>query len=311
MANQAITQEIDRLFTKVREYHDSKNFRELMDFCARFKHLSPYNAWLVNLQMPSARYALTEKQWLEKYKRRIKLHSRPLIILIPFGPIYPIFDVSETEAIDEESASEQEILEYLANPYQVKGDIPVSKYRKLLNNIAYSGIAVENCLEAAGLFGGELRTAPGKRVTLEWKGGRYVMEADYAISINTQADTGQSFATLLHELGHLFCHHLPHPQKAWECRHSNLTHEEREFEAETVSWLICERMGILNPSEKYLSGYIEHNNIPEGISINHILLAVAEIEKIINQTPSEALKQGLLWKHRKGFKEAMIKIDKQ
>lgn len=308
MANQAITQEIDRLFTKVREYHDSKNFRNLLDFCARFKHLSPYNAWLVNLQMPSACYALTEKQWLEKYNRRIKLHSRPLIILIPFGPIYPIFDVSETEAIDEKSASEQDILDYLANPYQVRGKIPEEKYHKLLNNIAYSGIAVENSLDAAGLFGGELRLRPKKRVIIEWKGKRLQTEADYAISINIKAEIGQSFATLLHELGHLFCHHLPHPQEAWECRGTNLTHEECEFEAETVSWLICERLGIENPSEKYLSGYIEHNNIPYGISINHILLAVAEVEKIMNQFPSEALKQGLLWKHRKGFKDIMTNL---
>ena len=150
----------------------------------------------------------------EKYRRKIKLHSRPLIILVPFGPIFPIFDVSETEAIDEESTNTNEILDYLANPYQVKGDIPMVKFKKLLNNVAYSGIAVENCLDAAGQFGGELRLAPRKQVALEWKGIRYLTDADYAISINVKANIGQSFATLLHELGHLFCHHLPHPQKA-------------------------------------------------------------------------------------------------
>ncbi|MCF0210473.1 MAG: hypothetical protein HUK18_04065 [Bacteroidales bacterium] len=308
MANKAIKQEIDRLFTEVRQYHDSKNFRELMEFCTRFKHLSPYNAWLVNLQMPSARYVLTEKQWLKKYRRKIKLHSRPLIILIPFGPIFPIFDISETEAIDENSTSKQAILDYLANPYRVRGNIPLEKYHNLVNNLAYSGIVVEKCLEAAGIFGGELRSKPGKKVVIKRKEKRFETEADYAISINVNADIGQSFATILHELGHLFCHHQPHPQKAWESRRPYLSHAEREFEAETVSWLICERLGIHNPSEKYLSGYIERNDIPQGISINHILLAVAEIEKIMNQSESKALKQGLLWKHRKGFKDIMSEI---
>ena len=152
---------------------------------------------------------------------------------------------------------------------------------------------------------------PGKRVAIKIKGRQFVIESDYAISVNVKADIGQSFSTILHELGHLYCHHLPHPQKAWDCRGSNLTYKEREFEAETVSWLICERLGIQNPSEKYLGGYIERNDIPYGISINHILLAVAEIEKIMNQTPSEALKQGLLWKYRKKFKEIIAKIDEK
>ena len=67
----------------------------------------------------------------------------------------------------------------------------------------------------------------------------------------------------------------------------------------------------MNPSEKYLSGYVERNDIPKGISINQILLAVAEIEKLINQAPSDALKQGLLWKYRKDFKETIAKIGKQ
>lgn len=84
-------------------------------------------------------------------------------------------------------------------------------------------------------------------------------------------------------------------------------HASKEFEAETVSWLICERLGIGNPSERYLSGYLdEHGNIPQDISIHHILLAVNEIEKILKDSPSKALKDGLLWKYRKGFKDTLV-----
>ncbi len=54
-----------------------------------------------------------------------------------------------------------------------------------------------------------------------------------------------------------------------------------EFEAESVCWLVCERMGLHNPSAEYLSVYLKHNkHIPE-ISLEAVLRAVGIIEKMM------------------------------
>lgn len=56
--------------------------------------------------------------------------------------------------------------------------------------------------------------------------------------------------------------------------------KEREFEAETVAWLVCKRQGIENPSEEYLASYAPHGEIPI-CSMDIIMKAVTEIEKML------------------------------
>lgn len=54
--------------------------------------------------------------------------------------------------------------------------------------------------------------------------------------------------------------------------------------AESVCWLVCERLGIKNPSAEYLSGYLDNNeNIPV-ISIDTVLKSASKIEKMIKET---------------------------
>ena len=120
-------QEIERLFTEIRKYHDGENFRQLLEFCARFNYLSPFNAWLVQLQMPGATFTLTEAQWRKKYNRKLKQYARPLIVLLPFGPIGMVFDISDTIPSETDSQnqskrflSDKEILEQLMAPYRTR-----------------------------------------------------------------------------------------------------------------------------------------------------------------------------------------------
>lgn len=80
------------------------------------------------------------------------------------------------------------------------------------------------------------------------------------------------------ELGHLYCGHLGTPNENWwpdrRKEHINI----REFEAESVAWLVCERAGIKNPSAEYLSGYLNENaQIPQ-VSLENVLKAAGMIE---------------------------------
>lgn len=65
-------------------------------------------------------------------------------------------------------------------------------------------------------------------------------QAYYLLSINKNAQNGECFASIYHELGHFFCQHLvaPYDWKEWQVR--GLPHAAKEFEAEYVSWVVCE-----------------------------------------------------------------------
>ena len=112
------------------------------------------------------------------------------------------------------------------------------------------------------------------------------------------------FHTICHELGHLFCYH----QFYTESKRRKLTIKEREFEAETVAWLVCKRHGIYNPSEEYLASYAPQGEIPI-CSTDLIMKAVAEIERMM-ESPFK-IKESLWYKEDKGLKEKIRVIERQ
>ena len=56
-----------------------------------------------------------------------------------------------------------------------------------------------------------------------------------------------------------------------------------EFEAESITWLLCERFGIDNPSAEYLKGYLNKNNEIPSISIDTVLKSVGKIEGMMSR----------------------------
>ncbi|MGB4221649.1 MAG: ImmA/IrrE family metallo-endopeptidase, partial [Smithellaceae bacterium] len=100
----------------------------------------------------------------------------------------------------------------------------------------------------------------------------------YHLVVNQNHSKEEKFATIAHELGHLYCGHLGTPNENWwpdRCKeHINI----QEFEAESVAWLVCERSGIKNPSAEYLSGYLNKNDQIPQISLENVLKAAGMIE---------------------------------
>src|SRR5260370_41878406 len=87
---------LDELFTLAGKYNSSDAYLELMRFIGRFRFYSPFNAMLINIQMPGARFVRTALGWRRDYHRNIKVGARPIVILQPKGPILFVFDVSDT-----------------------------------------------------------------------------------------------------------------------------------------------------------------------------------------------------------------------
>jgi hypothetical protein len=63
----------------------------------------------------------------------------------------------------------------------------------------------------------------------------------FEVLLNSILSTEARYGTLVHELAHLYCGHLGTPNARWWPDRQNLSLAVREFEAESVSYLVCTR----------------------------------------------------------------------
>lgn len=307
---------LDQLWQSVRSYRSCKNFKAVMDACARFRHLAPYNAMLVELQRPNAMYMLSEKEWQERFDRGIKPNSRPLIILVPFGPVDYLFDISDTYNMGTRliPLTDEDILEELAAPYKTKHNVSDGMLNKFMSKLALYGIAIDNSFIAGASYAAriELLLSHSHDIIIPIGNNTTISRrADFLLSVNKNAENGERFASICHELGHLFCFHLISPDGWEKWQYRGVPNEAQEFEAEAVSWLICERLGIGNPSDKYLSNFLSQNEeIPSRVSMERILAAANTIWNLCSQRTNINYKNGWLYKYNKDFKE-QVKLLKQ
>ena len=82
------------------------------------------------------------------------------------------------------------------------------------------------------------------------------------------------YGTLVHELAHLYCGHLGTPNDRWWPDRQGLSITVREFEAESVSYLVCTRLGIDTASDEYLAGYVRRCPATPPISLDRVMKSV-------------------------------------
>lgn len=266
--------ELDKLFNEIGTYRSSTELKELLDFVKRFPKFAPYNAMLIHVQKPGSCYVASASEWRYEFKRDIIPGARPLVILRPFGPVAFVFELSDTEG-------DVPFPEQLLNPFKVEGTMTEKDFHRLIKQMLCDGILYHEAKHGTASAG--FVQVGNSNKSVNWTKGYKTIKLKivYDLVVNQTHFIETKFATLLHELGHIYCGHLgsPHP-KWWEDR-QHLGLNEREFEAECVCWLVCERMGLKNPSAAYLSGYLNDNDrIPE-ISIDTVLKAVGMIESMI------------------------------
>lgn len=304
---------LENLFNEVKSFRTFDYFKEMLKICSKFRHLSPFNAMLVNLQKPGARYVLKEHEWKTRFDRGIKPNAQPLIILVPFGPVDYLFEIGDTENLNMFPMTDYQILEKIAEPFKTKGIVEPSWLNRLMRNCAYFGIKFDLGWNAAVNFSAKIEVLEKTEINehIEFIKEKYItLPAQYLISVNKNASLGEQFSGIIHELGHFFCRHLTSPLgwEPWEVR--NLPKDAKEFEAESIAWLICERLNIDNPSVEYLAGYLPDNGeIPNGVSVGAIMQSANEIWKLCMEPVY--IKQGYLYKKDKLAKEHIDNLLKQ
>lgn len=285
---------LDELFSAAKKYRRSAEYMELMEFISRFHTYSPFNAMLVHVQMPGAKYVLTAKRWRDQHGRTPLEHAQPLVMLQPMSPIMFGFDVSQTEGAP--------LPPGFLSPFQVKGQVDPGCIDRTIANARRDGVDVVT-RPLGSTLGGYVRNARDPRHVLgvgqvsdrtQWindGGSRIPVFA--RITLNANVDDSTNYGTLTHELGHLYCGHVGTPDPKWWPSRVGLSKEAREFEAESVSYLACRRAGLETPAAEYLNGYLRGNEHVPDISLERVLTCA----RLVEQMGKEKLKSRTKSRH--------------
>jgi hypothetical protein len=271
---------LDELFSLARQYKTTKAYRELLDFIARFRFYSPFNAMLIHAQLPGATFVAPPHRWLREYGRRIKAAARPLVILQPMGPVMFVFDVSVTEPEDGAPPLPPQVVQ----PFEVRHGQIRGELGRTIENAMRDGVDVTQ-REAGSQSAGVIQRAhPGKSLDflVKEKPEREFVQVPlrYEMLLNSKHPAPAKYATLAHELGHLYCGHVGTPNDRWWPDRRGLPPAVQEFEAESVCFLVCGRLGIDNPSDAYLSNFMNANEEIPSISLDCVIKSAGLIEQM-------------------------------
>lgn len=272
---------LDGLFMATDQYRKSSKFLELMRFVGRFRFYSPFNALLVHIQMPEATFVAPAGRWWSLYRRRIKPDARPLVILQPMGPVMFVFDVSQTEPTHQSPPLPPEV----EHPFEVEaGELRGGELERTMQNAARDGIRVSEHKAGAGSAGAIGAVRSDRLLLYQVRESPSIVYVQvplrYEVLLNADHSPEAKYATLAHELAHLYCGHLGTLDESWWPDRIGASSELAEFEAEAVSYLLCARLGIKNPSAQYLALFVESNGEIPTISMDCVIKACGLIEQM-------------------------------
>ena len=245
---------LDDLFLRSLNYRNSNDYFNLLKFINRFPKLSPFNAFLIHTQNSGVEVVLSAAQWA-KYGRTINYKARPLVILVPFGPVSFVYDIADT--------SGEPIPFGLLNPFTTAGIFNNGIFNYTIRNCSKENIKyVENNMHKSSA------------------GYANYKRGEFSITINNSYSENEKYSTLIHEIAHILSGHLGINETSWWKSRKLLSHEATEIEAESISFLVCKRMGLQTSSESYLADYIKNNKEIPPVSFDTILTVSGYIEKM-------------------------------
>lgn len=254
---------LDQLLIDSQLYTRSKDYKDLLDFVVRLRNFAPFNAMLLQVQKPGLSYAASACDWQERFGRAPKEDARPLLIMWPFGPVALVYDLMDTEG----NALPEHVYAFPAKG--VMSEERILGFVNLLHRSRFGTTFIDAGDNKAGSIVRKMAGAPPKAKPV------------YSIKINKNHDPNAQFATLAHELAHLCLGHLGQDKALRIPDRVGLGHDQREIEAESVSYLVCCRNGVESPSESYLATYVKQHTTIEKLDHYQVMRAAGTVERIL------------------------------
>lgn len=268
------------LFDRIYRQGLYNDFVDFAIFMRLTKGYSFFNSALILLQRPGALYVESEDVWEKKYDRYVRPDATPIVIMLPFGPVNFVYDFSDTYG--------NKVPKYMRDSFVLPQSDPMIGKRlpELIFIVNQLGIYYGE-KDFGSRQGGQveyLENAMSIKVFEDKK--EIVISTHLAITINKQSTDEQKSTTILHEIGHILCGHLPADKKNKRLKipdrnRDNITKEQEEFEAERVCELICKTWGIFYNNNDYLKGYLIKGNEPY-FSVRLVVEAADKFMKIMS-----------------------------
>jgi len=253
---------LDDLFRRSAKHRGSAAFREMIEFTAKFRDYAPFNNLLVRLQNPSCSFYATERDWQRRFGRNVKEDSRPMLILAPMHPVMCVYDLDSTEG--------PPVPEQLQDFASASGELQPNSLERLIANANRDRIKVDFRKLSSTLAGFATSNVQGN-----WK---------MRVVVHESLDGASRFATLCHELAHIYLGHLGGDGDGWWPSRINLTHGSIEIEAEATAYIVSIRVGLKPTSDQYLSGHLKSGEVPKSVSLEMVGKVAGRLEKMASET---------------------------
>ncbi|MFD5708958.1 RNA-directed DNA polymerase [Streptomyces pharetrae] len=272
---------IDDLVRGAQRYRSSTDYLQMLEFVGRFKRYAPFNAMVVHIQKPGARYVLSSSEWESKYRRVLKPGAKPLLIFQPRGPYMLVYDVGDTEALPGALPLPKEITAPVSVSSRAGEKEVLEVWHHTETNLAPLGIRLTLVDHAASSCGRTYRSRSGSSV--QRPGSRPGDRPEryptlFEIEVNRNLPLLDRYATLAHELGHLLCGHLgADPGGSWPDRRSRplsdeealRDHARNEVEAESIAYMVLKRLDPDVRMGDYITGHLgPGQQVPETVALN-------------------------------------------
>jgi hypothetical protein len=257
-------------------YNDFVDFAIFMQMTKRY---SFFNSALILLQRPGALYIESEDVWEKQYERHVLPEATPIVVMQPFGPINFVYDFSDTYGDKV--------------PKRMRDSFALPQSDPLIAEMLPDLIRIVNQLgiyygekDYGSRQGGQVEYLEGEMKVKVYEDKKEIeVSTHLAITVNKHSKDEQKATTILHEIGHILCGHLPVDKSNQRLKvpdriKEGLSEEQKEFEAEKVCELICKSLGISYNNNDYLDGYLTNGNEPY-FSVRLVIEAADKFMKII------------------------------
>ncbi|WP_295627604.1 hypothetical protein [uncultured Corynebacterium sp.] len=302
--DEALIDPLDELFSLIRDPEQAHaQLKASLEFVANCRHVSPYNAALIQMQRPGTAMTHPRRDW-EKLGRKVKPAAIPIIVLKPFGPIESHFEYDETEPM--------EGMESLAvtapwDRYEVRGGME-DHISNLISRAHHFGVKVVPAKLGSAL-GGDVRRADLRPLLHRTSRASKVCTRRYLMRYRESMSGSRLLSVLVHEFAHVLCGHLGPIAQRSEWTRSDLARvdlpvEVEELEAESTAFIVMRRLGSDTDSADHLRPYVGDTGPEEmalgGFRYQRVLVAANLILEAITGKPAiqkevlEEAKQGII-----------------
>ena len=212
----------------------------------------------------------TAATWYRRFGRKLTYTARPLAILAPMAPVRFVYDVADT-AGGQLSAGQ-------LRPQAVSGGRLHEIQVGTVKNGSLHGIAVRETDRGQGPGPGTIPLTYDSRQRYDRFG---LGEKDnYLVLLDEGLRAEEKYAALVCQLAHVFCGHLGIDGKAWWPDRRGVDRLRAEIEAESVAFLACRRLGLVDPSKNFLLDYRYREREVPRFSLHAVFQAFGYIEEM-------------------------------